>query len=180
MALGTSYLTGKRLFLLSGTGGLQHSYITGISSIYATISPVMATEPAGTVPYLVADRQEELYDSGRQQLQYDRIEWGSKGLPVGGALEGETFYMNVPPDKIYPLIWTYYQDIDQMDEDGTQFTKILREWRNIFVEGVTAKSMVLYDDNRQYEHIKIYQYMIDRLRSETISFTQTVPYDPIY
>lgn len=179
-ALGSAYLIGKRLFLLTSTGALQHSYITSLSSNTAGISPVMAVEPGVSTTYLVADTREELYDSGRQQLQYDRSEWGSKGLPTYGALDGETFYMNIPPDKIYPLIWTYYQDIDQMDEDGTQFIKILREWRNIFMEGVTAKSMVEYDDNRQYEHIKIYQYMIDRLRSETISFTQTVPYDPIY
>lgn len=179
-ALGSSYLIGKRLFLLTSTGALQHSYIVSLSSSIAGISPVMAVEPGGSTTYLVADNREELYDSSRQQLQYDRTEWATKGLPKCGALDGETFYMNIPPDKIYPMIWTYYQDIDQMDEDSSTFTKMLREWRNIFVEGVTAKSMVLYDDNRQYEHIKIYQYMIDRLRSETISFTQTVPYDPIY
>lgn len=174
-----SYMVGKRIFIISGTGALQHAFIKTFASTVAGISPVMAVEPSSAV-YMVADNREELYDSGRQQLQYDRNDWGSKGRPVGGALDGEKFYMNIPPDKIYPMIWTYYQDIDQMDEDSSTFTKILREWRNIFVEGVTAKSMVLYDDNRQYEHIKIYQYMIDRLRSETISFTQTVPYDPIY
>ena len=176
----STYMIGKRIFIITGTGALQHSYIKSYSGALAGISPVMTTEPDTTSVYVVADTQEELYDSGRQQQQYNRTEWGTKGRPTCGALDGETFYMNIPPDKIYPMIWTYYRDIDQMDEDSTQFIKILREWRNIFVEGVTAKSMVLYDDNRQYEHIKIYQYMIDRLRSETISFTQTVPYDPIY
>ena len=175
-----TYMTGKRIFIITGTGALQHSYIKSYGGIIAIISPAMAVEPDTSSVYVVADRQEELYDSGRQQLQYDRSNWGSEGMPVGGALDGEKFYMNRPPDKVYPLIWTYYQDIDQIDEDSSTFTKMLREWRNIFVEGVTAKSMVLYDDNRQYEHIKIYQYMIDRLRAETISFTQTVPYDPIY
>ena len=178
--VGADYMVGKRIFLITGTGALQHSFVKSYAGTTATISPVMAVEPDASTVFVVADHQEELYDSGRQQLQYDRSDWGTRGTPTYGALDGETFYMNVPPDKIYPMIWTYYQDIDQMDEDGTQFTKILREWRNIFMEGVTAKSMVLYDDNRQYEHIKIYQYMMDRLRAETISFTQTVPYDPIY
>lgn len=177
-------VVGKKVFLLTNTGSLQHSNITAwgvYTSSSVSISPSMSTTPTnGVTTYLVGDHREELYDNSRQILNYQRSGWSSKGRPTGGSLEGETLYLNIPADKIYPLIWTYYIDIDQMDEDSTSFLKILREWRNVFVEGVTAKSMVLYDDNRQYEHIRIYEHMIDRLRSETISFTQTVPYDPTY
>lgn len=171
---------GKKVFVLAGTGALQWSNITNYAINTLTVSPAFSTAPTAGATIMVATEQADIWKESRQSQNYSSYDHSTLMKPTTGSLEGETLWLNTIPDKSYPMIWEYYQDIDQMDEDGTQFTKMLREWRNIFMEGVTAKSMVLYDDNRQYEHIKIYQYMMDRLRAETISFTQTVPYDPIY
>lgn len=174
-------MVGKTVFTLSGTGSLQWAYIYNYTSATALVSPTLATAASTDTVIQVCNYKEELYDSSKQVINYLNYNFGVD-RPIVGAMQGETFWLNCPPDKIYPLLWTYYKDIDQMDETDTDglWTKILREWRSVFIEGVTAKSMVLYDDTRQYDHMRVYQFMLNQLKSEALTIEQTVPYDPAF
>ena len=173
-------LQGKQVFTLSGTGSLQWKYITAWnnSTKVATVHSAWTTTPDSTTTYLVANYKRQVLNRSNDELRYDQYQFGHTTDPRLAALEGETLWLAQPPDKIYPLIWTYYKDIDQIDEDDSLFEKMLREWRSVFIEGVTAKSMVLHDDTRQYDHYGgVYGNMLKELARETLTITQTVPYD---
>jgi hypothetical protein len=144
------------------------------------VTPAVATATGATTFIRITNERREIYNSQRSTMNQDRYAYAGVGDIYSASISGETLYLDRGPDKTYPLLWTFYQDIDQMTESSTLFTRILREWRNIFIEGVTLKSMILHDDNRQFEHVGIYKYMIDRLAAEAGTIEQTIPYDPIY
>lgn len=175
-------IIGKTIFTLGGTGSLQRAYITAYndSTKVATVHTAWTTNPSSDTTYLIADHQFEIYNTSLQVMNYDNTTFVNEGIPKHGYVQNETLWMERPPDKIYPLYWTFYIDVDQLSESGDVMKKILREWRSVLVEGVRAKSMVLYDDTRQYEHVALYNERIQRLASESIEAVQTVPYDPIF
>lgn len=175
-------LIGLPIFTLGGTGSLQYRHITAYNntSKVLSISPDWTTTPDSTTTYLICNTQREIFNTSKQVLNMDQYDFAGDNAPYYGTINGEQLWFNVSPDKIYPLLWNYYIDIDQLDENAAVSQKILREWRNIFVQGITAYSMQTYDDTRQFDQLNTYQFMINRLRSETLTVQQTVPYDPLY
>ena len=174
-------LVGKPIFTLSGTGSLQYRHISGYtnSTKVATVSPNWTTTPDSSTTYLVANSQVELLQTIRQVLNYDQYNFATEGVPCYASLEGEVMWMDRPPDAIYPTLWTYYMDIDQLDESGTVSQKILREWRSLLTQGITAYSMDTYDDTRANDAFTKYHVKLQALAMETLEVQQTRPYDPI-
>jgi len=176
-------IIGKTIFTLGGTGSLQRAYITAYndSTKVATVHTAWSTNPSSDTTYLIADTQYEIYNTSYQVMNYDNNLFVSEGLPYKAAIQGETLWMERPPNKVYPLYWTFYSDLDQLNESSDLAKKILREWRGVLVEGIRAKSMVTYDDTRQYDHLAaVYNDRLNRISAETIEAVQTVPYDTIF
>jgi hypothetical protein len=175
-------LIGFPIFTISGTGSLQTRSITDWDNTtkVATVDTAWSTNPSSDTTYLVANYKIELLKTSDQVLNYDGYSFSDKGLPLVGALEGEILTFNRPPDKVYPIKWTYYKDIDQIDWDSTQGDKILREWRTIIVAGITAYSADTYDDNRSPLFWQKYEAKLNLLQHESLETVQSVPYDPIY
>lgn len=174
-------LIGLMIFTLSGTGSLQYRHITAYNDTtkVLSISPNWTTTPSSDTTYVIVNYQNEIHNTTTQLLNYEDYSFAGKGLPTCAAISGETLWFNVSPDKIYPLMWTYYLDLDQLDEDDALHDKILREWRSVITQGIMAHSAVIYDDNRQFELLKVYQFMLNNLKDEALTIEQTVPYDPV-
>ena len=172
-------IIGLQIVTLGGTGSLQTRYITAYdnSTKIATVDSAWTTTPDSTTTYLIVNYQNEIYSTSKQVMNYDSYKFASKGLPLMGAIEGETLWLDKPPDKIYPLYWTYYQDVDQIDWSSALALKILREWRTIIVEGVSAYSMDIYDDARSTNEFQKYFIKLGLLVNETLDAVQTEPYD---
>lgn len=174
-------LVGKLLFTLGGTGSLQYRHLTGYTNAtkVATVSPAWTTAPDNTTTYLIVNSQREILRTSAQVLNYHTSVFATEGEPYCASLEGEVLWMDRPPDASYPLLWTYYMDIDQLDESGSVSLKILREWRSLLVQGITAYSMDTYDDTRSNDAFIKYQTKLQALSMETLEVRQTQPYDPV-
>jgi len=175
-------LIGLPIFTLGGTGSLQYRHITAYdnSTKIASVSPAWTTTPSSDTTYVICNYQREMYSTSKQVLNYDAYGFAGDDLPAYGTINGQQLWLNKSPDKIYPLLWNYYIDLDQIDENDAIHGKMLREWRNIVVQGVAAYSMQTYDDSRVNDQFQVYKFMLDRLKSETLTVGQTVPYDPSY
>lgn len=172
---------GNMIVTLGGTGSLQYRHITAYNNTtkVATVSPAWTTNPSSDTTYLIVQKQVELFTKTSQVLNYEAWITG-EGEPLFGAMKGETLWLNQSPDKIYPLLWTYYTDLDQLDEAGSLALKILREWNTVINRGLTSKCQNLYDDTRADTTTAIYDGMLRQLQGEALtSIEQTQPYDPV-
>lgn len=170
---------GKKAFVLAGTGALQWSNITNYAINTLTVSPVFSTAPTAGASILVATQQVDIWNESRHSQNYSSYEHAVLARPTTGSLEDETLWLNSIPDKVYPMIWEYYQDLDQVNEYGSLFTKIMREWRTLFVMGVAAKSADLYDDTRAGEFKSKYDQLMLQLQHECLQIGQMEMTDAI-
>lgn len=164
-------LIGHVLILTGGTGVDQLGYITGYDNgtKVITVSANWTTAPDSTTTYLIANQRRllpfEVKASGLD-LVWDP---GAKQLPTEAAVVGETIYLNYAADKIYGLEYDYIADIDRLDEAGTLFIKLLREWRTLFMQGCRLKVMERYDEDRAVTVLPLYKALLDALSNQACS-----------
>jgi hypothetical protein len=174
--------------VFNGTGGVNNpkelKWITvwdNVTKLVTVDSAYIATAyPSAGPQYFICDYQDEIYNTEWQVLNYDSYQFVAKGRPERGTINGEEIWFDRPCDKPYPLYWTYYKDLDQFDETDDQFIKILREWRSVFILGLTRKLAIKYDDARADTFIFPYRDALNDLASDTIEIVQTKPYDPSF
>lgn len=174
-------IKGNMLVTLGGTGSLQYRHITAYSNStkIATVSPAWTTAPDNTTTYLVVQKQVDMLKASAASLNRNAFITG-EGEPLYGSMQGEALWFNQSPNKIYPILWTYYIDIDQLDESDTVILKILREWHSVIAAGLAAKCAAVYDDTRWGDYTLVYNDLLGRLQFEALpELEQTQPYDPV-
>ena len=85
---------------------------------------------------------------------------------------GQTLYTDMAADKVYGLLWSYWSDLDRLDEAGALFVKLLREWNSVWIQGVTAYLCQRYDDDRAVSTMSLYQGMLLGLSTEACGVGQ--------
>jgi hypothetical protein len=170
----TDTVKGKFLVTTGGLGSAQYRQVTGYNNTtkVATVESAWTTTPDSTTTYLLVDTLRKLFDESKPyDWDYRLAPWGLS-IPRHGALEGESLWLDYAPDKVYVLHWNYWADLDRLDESGTVFVKLLREWRSLWIQGVAAYTARRYDDDRFVPFITLYQAKLDALSPETCAVGQ--------
>ena len=170
-------IIGQTLITTGGTGADQFEVITAWNNTtkVATVQTALSTEPDTTTTYLIADTQCPIWNTEKHFDINRTRNPGSLRIPTQSAFYFEKLWLDYAPDKIYGLMYEYYVDLKKLDQTGSDFTKILNEWRSLFMEGVVAKSMGLLDDVRAPNQLVVYNQYMQTLKGQSLQVTQTIP-----
>lgn len=173
-------LIGKNILITSGPGVEEYRAIINYDSAtkIATVDSNWVVNPASNSTYLVEQERLCLYPNDTA-ADYDLIQ-GPTYLqrPISAALFGQEFILFPTPDKsTYGLLNRYWVDLSKLDETGTLFTQLLREWRSVWTQGVAVKSMQRFDEDRYQLELAVYKSMLDALASQSSTVRQVRFYD---
>ncbi len=169
-------LAGKYLIVTSGSGLEEYRQILSYTpgTYIATLDNTWMSDPVLGSTYLICTQHTQLWPLDTSS-QFDRIDNPTMlGVPQQASLSGQEFLLYPVPDKAYGLINRYWADLSMLDEDGPVFIQLLREWRSIFVQGVTVKTMQRYDEDRYQGELQVYNFMLDSLVPQTCRVTQII------
>lgn len=151
-------LIGREIYIYSGTGSGQRSFITAYnsSSKVATVSPSWTVTPDNTSKYLVAGhyRPLELKPIWYVQQARQRSPLGEPEIfcPLGDAQYGKYLIHPTPyrtDTQPMLLLQEYYANLMTLDLDGTLMLTLYQNWRNVWHLGLVARAWRDMDDNRQ-------------------------------
>lgn len=172
-------LKGKWIIITGGTGVDQIRQITGWnnSTKVATVASAWTTNPASGSTYAIATYHQKVWDNSKP-FRHD-LQEAPYGLaaPWYGSMVGRNVWLNQAPDRAYLLWWDYWYDLDRIDHAGTSFLRFIRDYNNIIIEGVAAKVMARYDDDRSQTQLAIYNGMLANLAGKNSTVGQVVFHD---
>ena len=170
---------GRFLVTTGGTGPNQTRQILDYdnSTKVATMESAWTTTPTSSTTYLVVNSNHFLYEQSKSYVWNRKTAPMTLGRPQKAMIQGDTLWTDYNPDKIYGLIYDYWLDLTSMDEAATQFIKILRQWRSIFIQGVAVKTNQRWDDRRYNQEFGVYTMMLDELASECGPWVTVEPSD---
>lgn len=171
-------LIGMLLFLLSGEASGQWKQITGWDNVtkVPTLESAFDGVPDTTTVYLIANERTRLFEGSRNATAPGSTHVASLGKPREYERFNEGGIFHPTPDKTYGLWTEYYMDLSKVDEESCHFKRLMREWLSVFMQGLIAKNMQLFEDDRADNNMLIYRELLRQLRSSSLRVGQTVPY----
>jgi len=173
-------LQGRHVYFTGGTGSGQLVQLSNWnnSTKVAQITGTFETTPSTDTTYEIArDReyvcQEDLIQDTERDTALVRgipTKWSSIWANPGPASDQDdvvrAIRWNRVPDKTYPVKYVVQYALDHLDETGTRLKNLLRDYRSIWIQGVAAYSMQLYDEDRFLLTYQIYQEKLQQLASK--------------
>lgn len=161
-----TYMYGRYLFTLAGTGSGQHRQVTNYndSTKVVTLDSNWTTVPDSTTQYFV----------GIQRLRLTRLEYmrdeNPNRRPEYYTRIGTNLLVFPAADKIYPILMTYRANLTRLDDTGTLFVKHLRERRHLWVQGVKAKTASRFDDDRAAAQQALFERMLAQYAAQNVVY----------
>ena len=186
---------GKEILLTGGTGSPQIRTITAYnaSTKVATVDVNWATTPSSTTTYLVIQTYFRMKKTDRWLPEFSVPE---QRTVLGSAITGSTaaagafiesiitgyyiiydqelYIMPVPDKSTYGILVSYGANLTRLDLTSTLLTKLYREWRAIWVQGIKVKVFEAFDDERLAEQLLIYRTMLDSLSNKEQLISQVM------
>lgn len=170
---------GKWIVITGGTGVDQIRQITGWnnSTKVATVASAWTTTPASGSTYAIANYHMKVWGESKP-LRHD-LQEAPYGLafPWYGSMVGRNIWLNQAPDRAYLLWWDYWYDLDRIDHAGTDFLRFIRDHANIVVEGIAAKVMARYDEDRFAGQLALYNALLANLAGGNSTVGQVLFHD---
>jgi hypothetical protein len=166
-----SSLIGAYVFIADSSGNTRghrpiivYNNSTKVASMVSSIADVIAGDK-----YYIQQLNYPLYRD-------DYVHPGMiNGRPVSYSRRGTSFYINPHPDKDYPILFTYRQNLTLLDETSTAFLNHLTMRRHLWVQGVKVKTMARYDDDRYGAEKQIWEQMLAQYAGQNKIYRQMLP-----
>ena len=171
---------GKEIVTLSGTGSSQKRQITAFNTTtkVATVDSAWSTNPNSTTEYLIVTEYHPLniVDLTTFNRTTSRTE---RERPEMGTIWHDKLYIQLVPDKTYPLPYQYWVNIMQTDIADTNATHqdMLKMWRSLFTQGFFVKTLQNEDDDRYIPELTLYRDMISKITQRTQQMGHVKPHD---
>lgn len=166
-------LAGKYILITSGTGIEEYRQILfyNPSTRVATVDVAWSSSPVSST-YAIINTYNKLWPLGT--YDYDLINAPTLlGYPSHAVIYNQEYVLTPTPDKsTYGIMVRYYADLSLVDESGNLFTQLLREWRNVWIQGIAVKTMQRYDEDRYAKELEVYAAMLGPLAQEASGLTQ--------
>jgi hypothetical protein len=158
---------GKYLLLTSGIGVDQAEIVDdyNVSTKVCTMSNAYTVLPEIPVGYMIVNQITDLIKTNIGR--YDQFEYPGKPgtperfIPIINQTVGQVALHPVP-NAIYGIRRRYYADLLKLDTDSTLYATLLRDWANVFEQGVYVWKLQEDDDRYTVEN-QIYQQMLVNL-----------------
>jgi hypothetical protein len=166
--------TGREIAVISGTGANQLREITSYDSTtkVATTSSAWTVNPDATSKYVIIDTYSKICEAPVWELDERRTPY-QKGeprvfYPIGDADNGEFILYPVPwrniTDNAYIIKQRYYASLMSLDLTGTLIGTLYQRWRNLWSQGVKAKTLEWDNDDRAPGEMQLYRDMISAIK----------------
>lgn len=171
---------GKYILITGGTGQEEYRQIVAYnpSTRVATVDVPWGSAPDGGSTFRIITRVKSLYPTN---LKYDFEQADNQfivGEPELAVWNGQEILLSPIPDQgTYGLQLRYWVDLSKLDETGSLFVQLLREWRSVWIQGVAVKSDQRFDEDRYAQELSVYNVMLDLLASQTCRVSQVQPRD---
>ena len=171
---------GKEIVTLSGTGSGQKRQITGFDSAtkIATVDSAWSTNPNSTTGYLIVTQYHPL--NIVDHVTFNRITSRTdRDRPDLGIIHNGKLYLQLVPDRTYPMWYQYWVNIMEVDTADTDTTHqdMLQMWRSLFTQGFYIKTLQNEDDDRYKTELIVYRDMISRITSRSQLLGEVKPHD---
>jgi hypothetical protein len=166
-------MIGKKIYTTGGTGPNQVGQCIAydFSTKVAIISGTWGATPDNTTTYLVANSYRPLTETPLWEFKYlenptikDRPRLYS---PKGSADNGEFELYPVPYRNVTGFVYVieqkYYADLMELDLSGTLIGTLYKRWRNMWVQGVFAKTLESTEDARADREMQNYRGMVQAI-----------------
>lgn len=164
-------LLGKYVILTGGTGAAQARACIGWNNTTKvwSVDSAWTTTPDSTSTFQILHTATNLWPSEDAPSEFDaRVYPHAVGTPRVSSRYGDEFLLYPTPElSTYGLFFRYYVDLDQVDEAGTLFINLLREWRSLWIQGIAVKCDQRYDEDRYQVELQVYRAMLEALTSQT-------------
>ena len=158
-------LVGKEILVTShGVAFGQIGQVTAYdaASKTATVSGSFIGASSGDA-YLIVTTYYELTEN--MANQYDKENYPTtREIPVYFMRQGnasvEQYTLFPAPDKVYGIKIRYYANLTNLDLAGAAITTLYQRWRNVWVQGIFAKSLQDSGDSAADNEISKYESMI--------------------
>ena len=99
--------------------------------------------------------------------------------PEFGMIWNNKLYVELVPDKTYPMWYQYWVNIMQTDtaDTDTVHQDILRTWRSLFTQGFHVKTLQNEDDDRYIPELTVYRDMISRITQRSQMMGRVEPHE---
>ena len=163
-------MVGKKVYTTGGTGPNQVGQCTAynFSTKVATISGTWTTNPDATTTYMVASFYAPIAEI--PLWRFSEISNPTiKGrpthyMPKGDEDNGEFEMYPVPyrneTGHVYVLEQRYYADLMELDLAGTLMGTLYKRWRNMWIQGIFAKTLETIEDPRAKAQKSVYNGMV--------------------
>lgn len=171
---------GKEIVTLSGTGSGQKRQITGFNTVtkIATVDSAWSTIPNSSTTYMLVTEYHPLsiVDAKTFNQVVSRTE---RERPDTGIIWNSKLYLQLVPDKTYPLWCQYWANILQVDtsDSNTTHQNMLNMWRSLFTQGFFVKTLQNEDDDRFMPQLAIYHDMITKITYRSQMMGRVEPHD---
>ena len=161
----TTVFKGKYITITGGTGVDQiRQIITWVNATkVVTVSTAWTINPASGSTYAIANDHCKLWDESKPFRHDLQAAPYGLGYPRYGSMLGRNIWLSQAPDRAYILWWDYWYDLDRIDHAGTNFLRFIRDHADLIVEGVAAKVMDRYDDDRATNQLAKYNGLLANL-----------------
>ena len=167
---------GKGLLLTGGTGQGQYRNCVGYNDTTKVWTPDSDWEvtPDVTSTYQMMNSQRSLWPLVDPTTELNTLANPfTLGVPQMAGMSGDEYiFYPIPDYSTYGLYYRYYVDLDQLDDNGTIFLNLLREWRSLWIQGIAVKCMQRYDEERYMSELQVYKIMLDALATQTTRVTR--------
>ena len=166
-------MIGKEIYTTGGTGPNQVGQCIAFNTATkeATVNTTWGVTPDATTTYMVAAEYKNLTERPIWELAWtDRPTLKGKPthyLPKGDADDGEFELYPVPyrdeAGHTYVIKQMYYADLMELDLTGTLIGTLYKRWRNMWIQGVFAKTLESTEDPRANREMQKYTGMVQAI-----------------
>lgn len=159
-------IKGRYLYIVAGTGVGSYGQVinwdnsTKAAVIETTLGWQGAAAPVTNDTYVLENNRQYVWQQDKNTDFNRLVTPQTPSIPRYVSMRARQAHFYECPLQQYPLIWTYWANLDYLDDTGTVFTRHLRTYRHLWVQGIAVKCMQRYDEDRYMSELKLYQDML--------------------
>jgi hypothetical protein len=161
-------LLGVPIFLTSWNGAPQMRQIVGYNPTrnVVTVDGPWDWMPTRGTGYVLGTTAMPLIRTDHRRLSY------GSGIPRTYTRSGLLLTVLPAADQTYPLLMLYRANLTRVNEDSTVFLTHLRERRALWMQGIKAKTMARFDDERAPQEEQKWQLLLNQYAASNAVYEQ--------
>lgn len=166
---------GHMIYFPSG-GAVAWGQIYGYnnSTKVVEVANWVGTPPTAGREYIIETERHKLWDRDKPVWYTTEPTPFALGTPRYAIMTGRSIDLYPVPDRRSVLIWDYWYQLDQLDDESAVLLRHIRTYRSLWIQGIAVKCMQRYDEDRYMSELGVYQDMLAAYAGLASTVGQTI------